>query len=148
MKKYSMELAVGVFVLIGLLCVGYLTVRLGKMDLFSGDGYTLVAKFASTTGLRPGANVEIAGVNVGRVTGIALDDEYYADVRLRIRDGIKIPEDSGAAIKTNGLIGDKYVSLSPGGSTTMLANGEQIAETQGSVDLESLIQKYVFGSVK
>ena len=147
-KKYSMELFVGVFVLIGLLCAGYLTVRVGKMELFSNSGYTLVAKFSSTAGLRSGANVEIAGVSVGRVTGIDLDREYYSNVRMRIRDGVKIPEDTGAAIKTSGLIGDKYVNLTPGGSGDDLADGDVLTETQSAIDIEDLISKYVFGSVK
>lgn len=147
-KKYSMELFVGVFVLVGLLCVGYLTVQLGKMELFSKSGYTLVAKFSSTTGLRPGATVEIAGVSVGRVTGIDLDDDYYANVHMRIRDGVKISGDTGAAIKTSGLIGDKYVSLTPGGAEDDLTDGGVLTETQGAIDIEDLISKYVFGSVQ
>lgn len=147
-KKYSMELSVGVFVLIGLLCVAYLTIRVGKMELFSNSGYTLVAKFSSTAGLRTGANVEIAGVFVGRVTQIDLDSEYYSNVHIRIRDGVKIPDDTGAAIKTSGLIGDKYISLTPGGSATDLADGGVLTDTQSAVDIEDLISKYVFGSVK
>lgn len=147
-KKYSMELFVGVFVLIGLLCVGYLTVRVGKMELFSNSGYTLVAKFSSTAGLRAGANVEIAGVSVGRVTGIDLDKEYYSNVHMRIRDGVKIPDDTGAAIKTSGLIGDKYINLTPGGSGDDLTDGDVLTETQSAIDIEDLISKYVFGSVK
>ena len=147
-KKYSMELLVGVFVLIGLLCVGYLTIKLGKMELFSDSGYTLVARFASSTGLRAGANVEIAGVGVGKVAKIELDDEYYSNVYLRLREGVKIPEDTGAAIKTSGLIGDTYISLSPGGSENILKDGNRLDETQGSVNIVDLIQKYVFGSMK
>ncbi len=147
-KKYSMEFLVGIFVLIGLLCVGYLTIQLGKMEFFSNKGYTVVAKFSSTTGLRSGANVEIAGVNVGRVVKIELDDDYNSLVHLRIRDGIKLSEDSGASIKTSGLIGDKYVSLTPGGLDVYLADGGELTETHAPVDIEELISKYVFGSVQ
>lgn len=147
-KKYSMEFLVGTFVLIGLLCVGYLTIQLGKMELFSNHGYTLVAKFSSTTGLRSGANIEIAGVAVGRVVKIELDQNYNSLIHLRIRNNVKISEDSGASIKTSGLIGDKYVSLTPGGSSDFLADGGELTETHPPIDIEELISKYVFGSVQ
>lgn len=147
-KKYSMEFLVGIFVLIGLLCVGYLTIQLGKMEFFSSKGYTLIAKFSSTTGLRSGANVEIAGVAVGRVVKIELDKDYNSVIYLRIRDAVKVSEDSGASIKTSGLIGDKYVSLTPGGSSDFLADGGELTETHAPVDIEELISKYVFGSVQ
>ncbi len=148
MKKYSAELSVGVFVLFGLLCVAYLTVRLGKMDLFTDKGYQVVAKFTSITGLRTGASVEIGGVGVGKVTKITLDKQFSALVTMRIREGLELSEDTGAAVKTSGLIGDKYISLSPGGSETMLANNDEITQTQDAIDLERLISNYVFGSVK
>ena len=143
-----MEFFVGIFVLIGLLCVGYLTIQLGKMELFSNKGYTLTARFSSTTGLRSGANVEIAGVNVGRVVKIELDQEYNSVVHLRLRDGVRVPDDTGASIKTSGLIGDKYISLTPGGAGEMLADQGELTETHPPLDIEELISKYVFGSVK
>ena len=148
MKKYSLEFSVGVFVLIGLLCLGYMTVKLGKMEVFSNDGYTVKANFASITGLKTGASVEIAGVPVGKVTGISLDDAYMAEVRLQINKGIALSDDSIAAVKTSGLIGDKYISLSTGGSDEMLTDGGEITETQSAVDFEALISKYIFGDVK
>lgn len=147
-KKYSMEFLVGIFVLIGILCVGYLTIRLGKMEFFSQSGYTVVAKFSSATGLRAGANVEIAGVSVGKVTKIELDNSYNANVFMRLRDGVKIAGDTGAAVKTSGLIGDKYISLSPGVVEADLVDGGELTETQGAIDIEDLISKYVFGSVQ
>ena len=147
-QKYSMEFFVGIFVLIGLLCVSYLTIQLGKMEIFSSKGYTLTAKFSTSTGLRSGANVDIAGVNVGRVIKIELDQDYYSVVHIRIRDGIKIPDDTGVSIKTNGLIGDKYVSLTPGGASDYLADRGELTETNAPVDIEELISKYVFGGVK
>ena len=147
-KKYSSEVMVGIFVLIGLLCVTYLTVRLGKMDFFTNTGYTIVAKFSTTTGLKNGAEVEIAGVSIGKVTKIELDEAFYSSVSLRINSDIKLAADTGAAIKTSGLIGDKYISLTPGGSEKDLMPGAIITNTQAPVDIESLISKYVFGSVK
>ncbi len=148
MKKYSLEFSVGVFVLIGLVCLGYMTIKLGKMEVFANDGYTVKAKFASITGLKVGASVEISGVPVGKVTGINLDDNYHAQVRLQLKKTVRLSDDSIASVKTSGLIGDKYVSLSLGGSTTLLADGDDITETESAVDIEALISKYVFGGVK
>lgn len=148
MKKYSLEFSVGVFVLFGLICLGYMTIKLGKMELFSNDGYTLTANFASISGLRTGASVEIAGVPVGKVTGISLTDKYYAKVSLQLNKGVAISEDTIASVRTSGLIGDKYIKLSPGGSLDMLSNGQQLTETEKAIDIEELISKYVFEGAK
>lgn len=148
MKKYSLELYVGVFVFIGLLCLSYMTVKLGKMEVFGNDGYTLTANFSSITGLKTGASVEISGVPVGKVTGIALNKGYLARVSLQLNKGIELSDDSIASIKTSGLIGDKYVSISLGGSDTLLADGDELTETESAVDIEALISKYVFGGVQ
>ena len=148
MKGYR-EAAVGVFVLIGLLCVGYLTIKLGRMELLSEEGYRVVARFSSVTGLRAGADVEIAGVPVGKVAAIELaKDSSAAVVVLRLQPQLRLPDDTIAAIKTSGLIGDKYVNLAPGGSSEMIAHGGEISETQSVIDIESLIGKFAFGGVK
>lgn len=148
MSKYSRETSVGIFVLIGLLCVGYLTIKLGQMELFDTKGYTLEARFTAVNGLRTGAEVEIAGVPVGKVTKIALDPTtQLALVSLQINNDVHLSDDVIASIKTSGLIGDKYVQLSPGGSSTELHNGDTITETEPAVDIEELISKYVFGGV-
>ncbi|MCL2123083.1 MAG: outer membrane lipid asymmetry maintenance protein MlaD [Desulfovibrionaceae bacterium] len=148
MKGYR-ETAVGVFVLIGLLCVGYLTIKLGRMELLSDEGYRVVARFSSVTGLRVGADVEIAGVPMGRVASIELaKDSSAAVVALRLQPYLRLPDDTIAAIKTSGLIGDKYVNLVPGGSSDMIAQGGEINETQSVIDIESLIGKFAFGGVK
>ena len=139
---------VGIFVLIGLLCVGYLTIKLGKMEVFGQRGYTVTAQFGSIAGLRNGANVEIAGVNVGRVTKIQLDTKnYLALVDMLIDEDIELSEDTFAAVKTSGLIGDKYIGLEPGGTDELLKNGSMILDTESTVDIESLISKFVFGGV-
>ena len=149
MKKYSLEFSVGVFVLIGCICLAYLTVKLGKLEVFDGNnGYTVIAGFSSVTGLKTGARVEIAGVPVGKVTGIILNKDYAARVTLLINKGIELSEDCIASVKTSGLIGDKYVSISLGGSETLLAAHGEITETESAVDIEALISKYVFGGVK
>ena len=148
MNSYSKETAVGIFVLICLLCVGYLTVKLGKMQLGSSDTYTVYARFESASGLRAGADVEIAGVPVGKVESIRLDQEnYLAEVTVAINNDVELGDDVIASIKTSGLIGDKYIKLTPGGSPEMLENGSEISDTESSVDIEELISKYVFGGV-
>ncbi len=145
LKKQS---AVGIFVLIGLLCVGYLTIKLGRMELFGSNGYSITAQFSSVSGLRNGANVEISGVQVGRVTKISLDpSSYLAQVTMQINNGISLSDDTMASIKTSGLIGDRFVELTPGGSTDTLAEGSSITDTEPPVDLIALISKYVFGSI-
>lgn len=150
MEKYR-ETAVGIFVLIGLLCVGYLTIKLGRMEFFSNDGFNLSARFDSASGLRPGADVELAGVPVGRVIAIRLDPNpmsSQAIVDMKLEKNLHLSEDSIASIKTSGLIGDKFVSLSRGGSDEELAAGATMTETESPMDLESLIAKYAFGGVK
>ena len=145
------ETAVGLFVLIGLLCVAYLTIKLGKMEVFGQQGFELSANFDSASGLRVGADVEMAGVPVGRVVSIGLDPDpvrNQAVVRLRLDKDFKLSDDSIASIRTSGLIGDKFVSLSRGGSEHILATGDTITETESAVDLGSLIGKYAFGGVK
>lgn len=145
------QTAVGIFVLLGLLCVGYLTIKLGRMELFSEKGFDLSARFDSASGLRTGADVELAGVPVGRVVSIKLDPDplhSQAIVDLKLDKNLHLSDDTIAAIKTSGLIGDKYISLSRGGSETELQNGDTILETQSPVDIESLISKYAFGGVK
>ena len=148
MKKASIETAVGLFVFIGILCVGYLTVKLGKMELLGKDYYFLQAQFESVTGLKVGANVEMAGVPIGKVEAIALDPKRQtAKVRLKIQDDVVVTDDAIASVKTAGLIGDKYIKLSPGGSDIVLKSGDMLVETESSLDIEDLISKYVFGGV-
>ncbi len=149
MKKYAMETVVGIFVVFGLLCVGYMTVKLGKVDLLRSDSYSLVAKFTTVTGLRIGSPVNILGIEVGQVEKITMDQENLrAVVKMRIKKGIKIYDDAIASIKTEGLIGDKYLSIDPGGGGSLLASNGVITDTQAGVDIEQLISKYAFGEVK
>ncbi|GFH63043.1 MAG: ABC exporter, substrate-binding protein [Candidatus Desulfovibrio kirbyi] len=144
------ETAVGIFVLLGLVCIAWLTIKLGRMDFFSG-GFELAARFESTSGLRVGADVEMAGVPVGHVVAITLDPDplhTQAVVRLRLAENLRLTDDSIASIKTSGLIGDKYVSLSRGGSDRELPPGGTLHDTESAVDIEAMIGKYAFGSVK
>lgn len=148
MKKYTLETTVGLFCLLGLMCVAYLTVKLGKMEILGGDVYRITARFTSVNGLKPGSFVDMAGVQVGKVESIGLDTaSYVAMVTLKINKDVPIDEDAIATIKTSGLIGDRYIAISPGGSDRMLKDGDVLVETEAAVDLEALISKYVFGGV-
>ncbi len=149
MKQSKLELYVGLFVLLGLAAVVYLTVKLGAGHMLSGDTYVIEARFSNAGGLNAGSSVLVAGVPVGRVEGIRVDPtDYSAMATLRVQVGLKLPTDTMASIKTTGLIGDKYVALAPGADETYLKSGSRITMTESSVDLESLIGKMAFGSVE
>ena len=148
MKRASINTVVGVFVLIGILCLVYLSIKLGRLELFGGD-YAVRADFDSVAGLKKGASVEIAGVEVGRVESIALEAQAgRARVFLKMRRDIKLQEDVIASVRTRGIIGDKFVMLKPGGSETLIPVGGVIRETEGAVDLEELFSKYVHGQLE
>lgn len=147
MKKFNLEMSVGVFMAVGLLAVAYLTINLGGLELFGGDYYKVNASFSSVSGLKSGARIEIAGVQVGKVAQISLVDDQ-AMVVLALKPEVKIGSDVFASIKTQGIIGDKYVQLTPGAEDDFLQDGGEITETESAVDLESLISKYVFGKVE
>jgi phospholipid/cholesterol/gamma-HCH transport system substrate-binding protein len=146
MKKFDLELTVGLFMLAGIICLGYLSIRLGKLEVFGGKGYEIEAVFSNSGGLKTGSSVIIAGVEVGRVRSITLDD-YQARTILRLSQDVKIQEDAIASIKTKGLIGEKYVEITPGGSEVVIEPGGRIRDTQSAVDLEQLISNYVFGKL-
>jgi phospholipid/cholesterol/gamma-HCH transport system substrate-binding protein len=149
MKRATLETIVGIFVLIGLLCLAYLSIKLGKMELFGGDSYKVYADFDSVSGLKSGASVEVAGVGVGKVSRIILDPKSgsRARVYLQIRGGVKLQDDVIAAVRTSGIIGDKFIQMKPGGSDKLLADGGRIRETESAVDLEELLSKYIHGQV-
>jgi phospholipid/cholesterol/gamma-HCH transport system substrate-binding protein len=149
MKKYTMETIVGIFIVFGLLCIGYMTIKLGHVSLMSDESYSLIARFTTVTGLRVGNPVSILGIEVGKVERITMDqEEQKAVVELKIKKDIKIYDDAIASIKTEGLIGDRYLSIDPGGSGSVLKNHGVITETQAPVDIGELIGKYAFGEVK
>jgi phospholipid/cholesterol/gamma-HCH transport system substrate-binding protein len=146
MKKFDLEVFVGLFIIAGIICLGYLSVKLGKMEVIRGKGYDITAHFSNTGGLRTGSPIVIAGVDVGRVKSIVLD-HYQARVLLNLPEDVKIQEDAIASIKTKGLIGEKYIEITPGGSEKIIQPGGRIRETQSAVDLEELISKFVFGKI-
>lgn len=146
MRRADLEIIVGLFIIAGILCLAYLSVKLARMEVMGGESMQLVAVFPNTGGLKNGAQVEIAGVGIGRVKAIALDN-YRARVVMSIDPQVQIQDDAIARIKTKGLLGEKYVDIVPGGSDVILQNDGRIQETQPPVDIEELISKFVFGKV-
>lgn len=146
-KKFNVEIAVGIFLVIGFLCFAYLSIKLGEVDVFGENTYTVNARFTSISGLKKGAAVEIAGVTVGKVSIIRLDHEdYTAWVQLSINEDVNIDEDSIASIRTSGIIGDRYINISPGGSDIFIKPEGEIVETESAINLEELVSKYLFES--
>ena len=147
MEKAKLELVVGLFVLVGIVCLGYLAVKLGKLELVGGDVYEVEAQFNTASGLKPGSTIEIAGVEVGRVRGIVLKDDR-AIVKLAVNNTVNLYTDTIASIKTRGIIGEKFLALSPGGGGDPLKAGDTIRDTESGLDLEELVSQYVHGKVK
>jgi len=149
MKKYSKETIVGIFVTAGLVCVGYMAVKLGNVSFFREDPNVLYARFSSVSGLKVGSPIEIFGIQVGNVQKIEMDSEKeMALVQIGIKKGVKVYEDAIASIKTAGLIGDTFIKVDPGGSGDLLKPGGMITDTLPAVDLGDLIGRYAFGGVK
>ncbi|MGB9709909.1 MAG: outer membrane lipid asymmetry maintenance protein MlaD [Thermodesulfovibrio sp.] len=147
MKRENLEIIVGIFVLIGILALGWLSFRLGKIDMFQSGYYTVYAEFDKVGGIKKGSVVEIAGVPVGSVEKVTLNNRYQAVVELKILNSIKLPEDSIASVRTKGLIGEKYIQITPGGSEQYIAHNGKIRETESSIDIEEVLSKYVFGKI-
>ena len=146
MSKGKVELGVGIFVLIGLGCLIYLAVHLGKMEVF-GKGYLVSASFDNISGLKTGAAVEVAGVEVGRVENITVTPDNRARLQLSINPDIILKEDAIASIRTKGIIGDKYIKLSPGYAEKTISPGGKILDTESAMEWEEIIAKYIHGKV-
>jgi phospholipid/cholesterol/gamma-HCH transport system substrate-binding protein len=140
------EVLVGIFVLAGLVCLGYLAIRLGKLELFGTQGYVVVADFVSVAGIKLGDPIEIAGVRIGKVEAIGLADDR-ARLTLRVSEGIKLQEDVIASVRARGLIGDKFVLVTPGASDKIIPPGGKIRETDSPPDIPDLIGKFVGGDL-
>lgn len=141
-RSFSLELAVGIFTLIGVAALGYLAVGLGDLRLFSGKEYLVYAQFDNISGLKPGATVELGGVQVGTVTKLELKDPM-ARVSMMLRNDFKIRDDDIASIRTKGIIGDRYIKLSRGASDTYIEEGGTVTDTESVVDIEDVIGKLV-----
>ena len=148
MMKYSKETVVGIFVVIGLFAIGYMTVKLGNVGFFGENTYSLYAKFNTVSGLREGNPVNMLGLEIGRVQKFTMDQEnQVVKVELIINKGIEIFDDAIASIKTEGLIGDKYLELDSGGGGDLLVHGDTITDTNSPTSIMDLISKYAFGDV-
>ena len=143
MYSKKTEISVGLFMIMGMACLVYLSVNLGAVELFGSNAYTIRAVFGSVEGLEPGASVEIAGVPVGKVKSITLE-ENDALVEMEIKNKTEITDDTIASIRTKGVIGDKFVKLSPGGSEDLLEDQGELMDTESAISLEELISKYIF----
>jgi len=147
MKKMNLEMIVGVFLLAGFISFSWLAVKMGDINPFQNETYPVTARFTSISGLKEGSTIELAGVVVGKVSRIELDTgDYEAVVHMNIDKQVELQDDSIASIRTSGIIGDKYIKLSPGGSEIILAAGDVIEETEPSISLEELVSKYIFDS--
>jgi phospholipid/cholesterol/gamma-HCH transport system substrate-binding protein len=149
MKKMNLEMIVGLFLLAGFACFSYLAIKMGDIKMFNSETYDVTARFTSISGLKEGSVVELAGVNVGKVSRIELDpSDYEAVVHLDVVKSVKLQDDAIASVRTAGIIGDKYIKLTPGGSDTLLGSGDEIEETESSISLEELVSKYIFEGKK
>jgi phospholipid/cholesterol/gamma-HCH transport system substrate-binding protein len=140
------EIVVGLFVLVGIACLGYLAIKLGKLEVLGNSGYMVYADFPSVAGLKIGDPVEIAGVKVGRVDAMGLADDR-ARLQLRIQEDVKLQEDVIASVRARGLIGDKFVLITPGASDKIIPQGGRIRETESPPDIPDLIGKIVGGDL-
>jgi len=146
MKQSNIELSVGAFVLLGIVAIVWFAIQAGA-GVAIGGSYEVNARFTNVGGLRPGNQVFIAGVPVGRVEKIDLNSQYAAIVHMNVREDVRLPTDTIASVKTSGLIGDKFIALAPGADSKNLAPGGMIIDTESVMDLESLIRRFAFGTV-
>jgi phospholipid/cholesterol/gamma-HCH transport system substrate-binding protein len=146
MQRKSLDVWVGLFVLLGALAIMFLALKVGNLSTMNfGPGYTLVARFDNIGGLKPRAPVKSAGVVVGRVEAIGFDDKtFQATVTLRMQGDVKFPKDSSAKILTSGLLGEQYIGIDPGGDDRNFAEGDRVQSTQSAMVLENLISQFLF----
>ena len=146
--KFKKETAVGLFVLVGLLAIAYMSIKLGNVQLFTDKFYTVKANFSDISGLKVNAPVQMFGVKIGMVETIGIDQEKgMATVQMLIDNEVELTDDAIISVKTNGLIGDKYLKISPGGLGDPVKDGDTLFDTNPAIDLEDLISKFAFGKV-
>ena len=148
MNNRKIEFLVGIFVLVGIGAVLYLALQVGSARFFGSDSYQLDARFSSASGVNAGSRVEIAGVKVGTVRSVVLNDDFFAILTLELPNMLKLDDDTIASVKTAGLIGDRYINLRPGGSGFPLEPGDTIVDTESALDIESLISRFAFGGIE
>ena len=148
MGNSRMEITVGVFLVMGFLALGWLAMQLGEVSWLTGaKSYTLNAEFNNISGVKLGADIQISGVTVGKVRQLHLNEDNLAMVTMQVDKGVKVPVDSIASVKSQGIIGDKFIQITLGGDETAYQPGETIVDTESAVDLESLISKFAFGQM-
>jgi phospholipid/cholesterol/gamma-HCH transport system substrate-binding protein len=148
MKMLDSELLVGLLLLCGIAGLVYMSLHLGQIGFGKSDGYAVQAEFTNAGGLQDGALVELAGVNVGRVAAVQLTQDYRAHVTIHLKSTVVLKEDATAAIKSAGLIGERYVEILPGTAANQIAPGGYIRNTEPPVDMQEIIQKFIFGDVE
>jgi phospholipid/cholesterol/gamma-HCH transport system substrate-binding protein len=147
MQNTITEYIVGLFVIAGFGAIVYLALNLGEVPLLTkASTYTVEAEFENVSGVKNGAPVQVAGVNVGQVSNLALNEDRLAQLTLQVDNTLKIPLDSIVSVKSQGIIGDKYIQITLGGDTEFFQEDELILDTESAVDIESLISKFAFGS--
>ena len=146
-NTFNTELIIGLFMIAGFLAFGYLSLQMGEFSIFDLEkNYSVVAEFDNVSGLKVGAAIETAGVGIGKVAKVELAEQGIARVTMLIDQDIKITTDAIASIRTQGLIGDKYIKIIQGADEEMLEEGDAIFDTESSIDFEELVSKYIFES--
>jgi len=141
-RTFTTEFYVGVFSLIGMVCFGYLSINIAGMKIFKRGFYEVYTEFDNISGLKPGAQVEIAGVPVGEVSSINLD-KTNAKVTMSIRDDVRLRQDDIVSVRTKGIIGDRYVKITPGGSEDLVPKGGRIEDSEPVMEFEDIIGKFI-----
>lgn len=145
----TLETLVGLFMVLGFMAFGYLALQLGEVPfLTSSSTYVIDAEFDNVAGVKKGATVQVAGVVVGTVADVKLGEGEVAILSLRIANEVQLPVDSMASVKSQGIIGDKYILLTLGGDEELFGANDVIVDTESSVDIESLISEFAFGNVE
>ena len=148
MGNSRIEITVGIFLVIGFLALAWLALQLGEVSWLAGSkSYIVQAEFNNISGVKAGADVQIAGVTIGKVRQLSLNEDRQAVVKMQIDKTVAIPKDSIASVKSQGIIGDKFIQISLGGDEKLYKPGDTIVDTESAVDLESLISKFAFGQV-
>jgi phospholipid/cholesterol/gamma-HCH transport system substrate-binding protein len=148
MKNTFVDIFVGLFLIAGFVALGWLAFQLGEVPWITGSRYyTINAEFSNISGVNSGADIQVAGVKIGTVRELSLNEDAYAIVAMQIAKDVKIPVDSIASVKSKGIIGDKFIQITLGGDEEVFNEGDTLTETESAVDLESLISKFAFGKV-
>ncbi len=147
MNEYKkIEMIVGAFVLLGMISISWMAIKLGQIGGLGAAGYKLEAIFEDAGGMRAGSDVMMAGVVIGRVDKVVVNERSRAKLTLLINEGIPVSSDAIASVRTKGIIGERYVRISQGGDDEMLEAGDEIEETESAINIEDLVSKYIFSS--